>query len=324
MDKLHACTHGKLNRKIICFLVYVICPLFYSTAAVAQSIETVHLNPNDSTLNTFIAVKPDTAISAFMFCIPGAFQNPKYVLQQTSLPVYAAKHGILTIIPTFATGVAAMGFDKQTQQSLKKMLAFVVAKYKLQQKDFYIGGLSIGGTCAVKYAELALRNDYPVQPQAVFGIDPPLDFERFYNAAVRIMRLSKNQKPNDEIPYMIARLQKEMQGTPQTAESNYYRLSPYSRSDTTQAAIKSLITTPIRFIMEPDIHWWLAQRGYDYTDINAIDEAGMINELQRLGNRKAQLIITHHKGFREPGHLRHPHSWSIAQPAQLVDWLLNQ
>jgi hypothetical protein len=295
------------------------------TTSFAQTLETVYLNPKDSSTNMFIAVKPDNVpAKAFMFCIPEAFQKPQYVLQETDLPVYAAKQGILTIIPTFATGPSSFGFDSLTQQSLKQMLDFVITKYNLQHKDFFIGGLSIGGTCAVKYAELAVQNTYPIKPKAVFGIDPPLDFERMYNSSLRVMRLSVHTKPNDEIPYLIGRIQYEMHGTPETALQNFYKLSPYSMSDTTQTAIKNLIETPLVLITEPDIDWWLTQRGYDYTDINAIDEAGMINELQRLGNRKASLITTHEKGFREPGHIRHPHSWSIADPEQLVNWLLQQ
>ena len=46
----------------------------------------------------------------------------------------------------------------------------------MQKKDFFIGGLSIGGTHALKYAELAVQNNYPIKAKAVFGIDPPLDY----------------------------------------------------------------------------------------------------------------------------------------------------
>ena len=315
----------KLNQPNMKRLSVSILTVVIWATSFGQTLETVYLNPKDSSTNMFIVVKPDNVpVKAFMFCIPGMFQTPQYVLQETSLPMYAAKQGILTIIPTFATGISSFGIDSLTQQSLKKMIDVVIKKYNLKQKDFFIGGLSIGGTCAVKYAELAVQNNYPIKPKAVFGIDPPLDFERYYNSAVRIMRVSVNVKPNDEIPYMIGNIQKEMQGTPETALQNFYKLSPYSMSDTSQAAIKNLIATPLVLIMEPDINWWLSQRGYDYTDINAIDEAGMINELQRLGNRKASLITTHEKGFRELGHIRHPHSWSIADPEQLVKWLLHQ
>jgi hypothetical protein len=77
-------------------------------------------------------------------------------------------------------------------------------------------------------------------------------------------------------------------------------------------------------ISEPDIQWWLKQRGYDYAYINITDQAAMINELQKLGNDKAVLITTLDKGYRKPGNDRHPHSWSIADPEQTIKWLKSQ
>jgi hypothetical protein len=115
-----------------------------------------------------------------------------------------------------------------------------------------------------------------------------------------------------------------MHGTPKTALENFYNISPYSFSDTTQRAIKTLVNIPIMLITEPDVQWWLSQRGYDYSFINVVDQAAMINELQRLGNSNAVLITTSNKGFRQPGDVRHPHSLSIAEPEQLVNWLLSQ
>lgn len=309
-----------MNRLSI--LLFVV---FYWTISFGQKIETVYLNPQDSTANMYVAVVPENIpVKAFMFLIPGFGDSPSVVLKQTDLPLYAAKQGVLTIIPIFITGTASFGIDSMTQQSLKIMLESIVAKYDLEQKDFFIGGFSIGGSCAVKYAQLSIQNNYAVKPKAVFGIDPPLDFERFYNSAKRIMRLSVNNQLNEEIPYMIGRIEKEMHGTPQTVPQNFYKLSPYSFSDTTQRAVKVLIDTPILFIAESDIDWWLNKRGYDYTNINLLDQAAMINELQRLGNNKAVLITTSNKGYRKPHNIRHPHSWSIAEPEQLVNWLLMQ
>lgn len=299
--------------------------LFYCAISFGQKVETIFLSPSDNTANIYVAVAPDTKpIKAYMMLIPGAFQTPQDVLQQTNLPLYAADQGILTIIPTFSTGISSFGVDVATQQSLEEMLGTVVAKYKLQGKDFFIGGFSIGGAAAVKYAQLAVANNFSVKPKAVFGIDPPLDFERFYHSAKRIMRLSVNQKKNEEIPYMINRIEEEMHGTPESAILNYYNTSPYSISDISQKAIKTLVDTPLLLISEPDIDWWSKERGYDYTNINTIDHAAMIGELQRLGNKRAILITTQKKGYRKPQNTRHPHSWSIADPEQLVNWLLDQ
>ena len=106
-------------KRLLLFIVTV----FVSATSFGQTFETVYLNPKDSTTNMFIAVKPGSIpIKAFMFCIPGMFQTPQYVLQQTELPIYAAKQGILTIIPTFKNGISSFGFDSLTQQSLKGMM----------------------------------------------------------------------------------------------------------------------------------------------------------------------------------------------------------
>jgi hypothetical protein len=283
-------------RKKAFFTFFMLINLF----SFAQKIETVYLNPKDSSSDMYIAVLPEnTPVSAFMFLLDGFGASPKDVIKQTDLPVYAAKQGILTIIPILKTGRLYFGVDSASQESLKNQIQGVIAKYNLQGKDFFIGGLSIGGSCAVKYAELAIKNNYPTKPKAVFGVDPPLDWERFYHEAKRIVRLSINTPISQEVIYMINRIEKEMKGTPKTALEHFYEISPYSVSDSTQRAVKTLINTPLMLISEPDIQWWLSERGYDYFYINVTDHAAMVNELQRLGNTRAILITTVNKGYRK-------------------------
>ena len=67
------------------------------------------------------------------------------------------------------------GSDTASQQSLKELIELIANKYQLKGKKFFIGGFSIGGPCVVKYAELAVQKNYPINPTAVFAVDPPLD-----------------------------------------------------------------------------------------------------------------------------------------------------
>ncbi len=300
----------------------LILTLFICFISYGQRIETVYLNTKDSTTNMYVAVFPENEeITSLMILLDGFGNSPKDVLAQTDIPKYASQQGILTIIPLLKTGPSYFGSDAASQQSLKEIIEFVVAKYHLKDKNFYIGGFSIGGTCAVKYAELAVQENYPIKPKAVFAICPPLDWERYYNAAKRVVRLSNPTEVNEEVFYMIERIEKEMNGTPKTALENYYRQSPYSFSDTTQKVIKNLIKTPIMIVSEPDIQWWLKERGYDCSYNNITDHVAMINELQKLGNKNAILVTTINKGYRKPTNTRHPHSWSIANPEQIIQWL---
>lgn len=305
------------------FFLFLIALLF-SADLYAQKIETVYLNKSDSTNNMYIAVIPEGKPKAFMFLMDGFGASPKGVLTLTELPKYAAQHGILTIIPILKTGSLYFGVDHESQKSLKEQIESAVAKYNLNGKDFYIGGFSIGGGAAVKYAELAVQSNYTIKPKAVFAIDAPLDWQNFYNGAKRVVRLSKPENINSEVTYMIERIEKEMNGTPTSALANFHQLSPYSLSDASQTAIKNLIKTPIMLISEPDIQWWLKERGYDLSYTNITDNVAMINELQQLGNEKAILVTTTNKGYRKPNNQRHPHSWSIAEPKEVIEWLLNQ
>jgi hypothetical protein len=299
--------------------------IFIATVSFSQKIETIYLDKKDSTANMYIAVIPQNGQpNSLLFLLDGFGNSPQSVLVETDLPKYAAQQGVLTIIPILKTGPRYFGSDTASQQSLKEMIELITDKYQLRGKDFYIGGFSIGGTCAVKYAELCVQKNYAIKPKAVFAVDPPLDWQRFYDSAKRVVRLSNPAHVNSEVSYFEERIKKEMNGTPETTLENFHNNSPYSFSDTTQRAIKALSKTPIMIISEPDIQWWLSQRGYDYSYINITDHAAMINELQRLGNNRAVLVTTTNKGYRKPQNNRHPHSWSIADPEQTIKWLQSQ
>lgn len=310
-----------MNRLFLVILTFSLFPIGCNAQKVSNpKIEKVFLDKTDPTKNCYtIIYPPNLPWKGYLFLIPGFGETAENVLQQTDLPKKLAQNGILTIIPTFQDGVLSFGVDRLSQQSFDRILTDVTSKHKLIDQKFYVGGFSIGGSCAIKYAQ-----NSTIQPTAVFAIDPPLDFERFYNSVKRDIRLSKDIEANQENVYMIDRLEKETGGSPTTNLTQYYNISPYSFSDTTQRAIKKLTKTPLRIYTEPDINWWLKERGADFTGMNATECSAMINELNRLGNQNAELIITQNKGYRKPENRKHPHSWSIVDNDELIKWLLKQ
>ncbi|WP_300659948.1 alpha/beta hydrolase [Fluviicola sp.] len=300
-------------------LISIVTLLFLSMAF-SQKTETVSLDKNDPTKSCYTIIYPDALPwKGCLFLIPGFGENAERVLLQTNLPLEAAKSGLLTIIPSLQDGVLSFGVDSVSQQTLQKIIDDVVAKQKISSLNFFIGGFSIGGSTAIKFAENA-----KIKPKAVFAIDPPLDFERFYYSALRDLRLTTDGKENQENVYMGLRIQEIMGGTPETALANYYAVSPYSFTDESQTAVKKLVNMPLRIYSEPDIAWWMKERNADLTSMNITDCSAMINELNRLGNQQAVLITTQNKGFRKPDNNRHPHSWSIVDNPELIKWLLQQ
>ena len=310
-----------MNRLFLIILTFSLFAINCNGQKVSNpKIEKVFLDKTDTTRNCYTIIYPSKLPwTGYLFLVPGFGETAENVLQQTDLPSKLALNGILTIIPTFQDGVLSLGVDSLSQQTFDKILKDVTSKHKLIDQNFYVGGFSIGGSCAIKYAQ-----NSNIKPIAVFAIDPPLDFERFYNSAKRDIRLSKESVASQENIYMIDRLEKETGGNPLTHLAQYYNISPYSFTDTTQTEIKKLINVPLRIYTEPDINWWLKQRGADFTSMNATECSAMINELNRLGNQNAELITTENKGYRKPDNRRHPHSWSIVDNDEIIKWLLMQ
>jgi len=310
-----------MNRLVLIILAFSLFAINCNGQKVSNpKIEKVFLDETDKTKNCYtIIYPPKLPWKGYVFIIPGFGETAENVLQQTDLPYKLALNGVLTIIPTFQDGVLSFGVDSLSQLTFDRILMDVTSKHKLINQKFYVGGFSIGGSCAIKYAENAV-----IKPTAVFAIDPPLDFTRFYNSAKRDVRLSKDSEADQGNIYMIDRLEKETGGSPSTHLADYYKISPYSFSDTTQTAIKKLSNISFRIYTEPDINWWLKERGADFTNMNATECSAMINELNRLGNQNAELITTQNKGYRKPNNKRHPHSWSIVDNEELIKWLLRQ
>lgn len=292
--------------------------LFCSTFLLGQKIDKVYLNENDSTKNCYAVIYPPALPwTGYVVIIPGFGETAESVLEQTDLPRNTALHGLLTVIPTLKDGVFSFGVDSASQESLHRIIEDVRSRHKLMDQRFFIGGFSIGGSCAIKYAQNA-----KLKPKAVFAIDPPLDFERLYNSCKRDVRLSVDKEASQENLYLIERIEKEFSGSPKEVLPVYHSISPYSFSDKTQSALKKFGNIPLRIYAEPDVQWWLRERNSDLTAMNVTDCSAMINELNRLGNHQAELVLTENKGFRKTDNSRHPHSWSIVDSEVLIEWML--
>jgi hypothetical protein len=309
-----------MTRLLITFLTVCILTIGCNAQkATNPKIEKVFLD-NDTTKNCYTIIFPSSLpVKGYIFLLPGFGETADRVMQQSSLPLKLAESGLLTIIPTLQDGVVSFGIDDSSQYSLKKIVADVREKNKLTDQPYYLGGYSIGGSCILKYAEHANK-----KPNAIFAIDPPVDFEQMYNSNKRNLRLSVNKEPNQESVFLVKKIKEIMNGTPENSIASYHKISPYSYSDTSQTAIKQLLQMPLRIYTEPDIHWWMKERGMDYTSMNATFLSAMINELNGLGNNNAALITTQNKGYRKPENTRHPHSWSIVDDEELIKWLLKQ
>lgn len=295
-----------------------------SISVLAQQTILTYRTPRDSTANYYLTVMPVGQPKGLLVLLPGYGELPEYVYAETDLPKEAARQGLVTVIVTLQQGYQSFYVDDASQQTLSDIVREVQTKHKLTDKKLYVGGFSLGGSGAVRYAERAVTSSNLPQLNAVFAIDPPLDFVRMYNSMQKVTRQSKAEMAVNEATFFTERMRQEFGGEPATHLTHYLARSPYCHSDTNRRNPNLLKNTPIRLISEPDIEWQMTERNRDLYDMNTLDCVALITYLRAVGNAKAVYAQTTGKGYRKQQKLRNPHSWSIADPKATVAWLLRQ
>lgn len=188
-----------------------------------------------------------------------------------------------------------------------------------------IGGFSAGGTDAVLFAErcaptrCAMRHEV----RAVFAVDAPLDYLRLWDNAQLVL----SDQPRGAVVSEARRIRDALAvriGTQPTPSSRRYLMaSPLASKHRDGGNAKQLSGIAVRAYTEPDIQWWMENRNADYYGMNALDAASLVRHLKRLGNTRAELIVTTGRGYRANG-MRHPHSWSIVDQCDLAQWVVTQ
>ncbi len=207
--------------------------------------------------------------------------------------------------------------------TLRALIGEVVRKLNIPAGSLVVGGVSAGGTGAVRYSEYCTSGhcDARSRPVAIFSVDAPLDFEGFWNRQ-KLNRQRGNPKSDlEESKAILDALRSAMGGSPNQVPQAYRSRSPFTASEKDGGNAPLLKNIPIRLYTEPDVVWWIENKGHDYYTINAVDQAALVLQLRALGNTKADLITTTGKGFRPLG-IRNPHSWTIVDEPDLSDWIV--
>ncbi|MCX6265899.1 MAG: hypothetical protein NTW16_00875 [Bacteroidetes bacterium] len=198
----------------------------------------------------------------------------------------------------------------------------MLKKYNPPQEKIIIAGFSLGGMNAIRYTEMALENNSTtaIKPKAVYAVDPPLDYAQGYCTALRSIEKNFSAISINEAKDGIRKLNSQFGGAPDKFPEKYIQYSPYSRSEKNGGNAAILKIIPVRIYCDPDINWWMKNRRMDYYDMNALNQTAMINQLNILGNEKAEFINALGKGYRIEG-TRHPHSWSIVDADDCINWI---
>jgi hypothetical protein len=215
-------------------------------------------------------------------------------------------------------------FEERAVQELVDRIGTVLDEAGLAEAPVFLAGLSLGGTRALRLAAFlgAEPARAPFRVAAVAMVDAPLDMARLWATERRAADLGFHPAAADEGRWVTYLLEKHLGGDPAVVPARYVAYSPFSHGAAGGGNAVHVSDLPIRAYHEPDVDWWIENRRKSYYDINSIDLAALVNQLRILGNDRVELVSTHRRraGYAEGAT---PHTWSIVDDGELVEWFLS-
>lgn len=288
----------------------------------SQNMELVFRNPKDSSFNCYLKVWPDNDLRGIIIrdysSLPDTSRKSPY--QFVNL---AMKHGLMILYTNTTNYFPELFYDDAGPSLLDEMLHEVMEKHPIPQNAIFIGGISASGTRALRYTQFCNegKSKYGFKIKGAFAVDSPIDNERFYRSAYENGSKFKGGM-EEEAEWMMKTYPEKLEGSPDEFPENYLKSSVYTQSDSIGGNIVHFHHQSILMFHEPDIDWWLHERGATYYDINSYDLAGFTRDLVAMGNTDVELVSSTGKGYK--GGKRNCHSWTIVDEDYLFKWILER
>ena len=285
----------------------------------SQYIEKKWLDKTDSIFGYYISIPPSSGrVQGALILLDGPGSTADGFLSETRIHNVAWANDILTLSIPNKNSLYA---DKAIIELLNSVLKDVIQAYNLKEDKIAIGGMSSGGTIALRYAELCEQQiqKFPVRPKAVFTVDAPVDLVGLYKSSERDLLKKNNGWWIGESQMIIDRFKSAL-GDPYKDLIKYREVSPLLRDAKDSINEKALSATAVRTYYDVDVNWHIQNRLRSLYETNIPDASELISRLVALGNKHAEFIASSIKGRRSNG-LRHPHAWNIVDETDLIDWL---
>ncbi|MFT3979165.1 MAG: hypothetical protein QM687_01760 [Ferruginibacter sp.] len=299
-------------------ILLITCMMVVAASVQAQTIDTVFTTKNGKLETFYFTLVPKEA-SKGLLVVLGGFSYPQQTMQETDLPGKAWNAGYTVVLP-FLYRADTTDRHNIFQSRLEQLIPEVIKKYHIPENKFIIGGQSWAGHQAMLYTERAYNPQYKniVKPNAVFGVDPPLDLKRLYDGYVRAMEADTSRNKSAEA-LMITKLFKEQfGGTPSQKPLAYEQGSSFYRNAKDGGNAKYLSSVPVRLYADPDVSWFISERNTPVEWTNLADVTACIVQLKKLGNKNAEFINCLGKGYQNGK--RHPHGFTMLDADEFILW----
>ncbi|MEL6659892.1 MAG: hypothetical protein AAFY48_21305 [Bacteroidota bacterium] len=306
-------------RILCCLLSWL---LLSTTSLLGQAelpYQRIVLDEDDAVYGYYFAIAPEK-IEGTLVLLPGFGQIAESVLVSTKLPELAYQNNLLTVV---YAGGQRLTADSLVQGHLNRVLQDVQERFAMPKDRLVIGGFSAGGNVALRYTQLCHQYPdlFPLQPMGVFMGDSPVDLYHLWAMQEQNMEPGNAAVSIEEAKLLQSSLQAAYGSTPAEDPAIYRDLSPFSLDEQFGNNEQWLKEVAVRTYHDIDINWRIKERGQSVFYRNYVPSSELINRLQKMGNERAEFMQTYQTGYRLNGQ-RHPHSWSIIDAEECVQWIL--
>ena len=206
--------------------------------------------------------------------------------------------------------------EKNELEKLGETVVELINKNNINNNKIFIGGFSAGGNLGLQLGKyLTKKENYKNNLKGIVVIDSPIDLQQLYLKYEKILV----EKESESIEYFFKILEKQI-GNPKKDFEKYKEYSPYLNSIEYTENVE-FENTELIFYTEPALKYRKENFNENFEDTNGYP----IKKLSELLNEKgfkSKYIETENKGYRKNG-MRNPHSWSIMNEDEIIEWIKN-
>ena len=261
---------------------------------------------------------PADEIKAVLILFPGYPEDAASTKREFQILEAAKKTGIAVV---FSNYNRKLWLNVEDKENLTNQISVTFKEHNLPTDNIYIGGFSSGGNVAILIGNYMMSQEGGIpKPKGVFIVDSPIDLAQLYRNAAYYSENSTAENLKNEGQWIIQSFNQQL-GDPDNTIDNYESNAVYLGQTDNIGNISQLRNTKLRFYTEPDTTWWREYGDAGFERINAFQITNLYESLKEKGFQEVELITTVNKGYRSDGS-RHPHSWSIVDVKELVEWMV--
>ena len=305
-------------NKFIGLLVLVIIAFSCKNTDKEKADNLVIIEAQDIKTESYELYKPAEKIKAVLILFGGYPETAEDIKREFKILSKAKANSVAVLYMNYNRKI---WLENNELMQLSNQFKTLFKAHQLPLDNIYIGGFSSGGNMALLISNFMTEQNLDIIPKGTFIVDSPIDLEQLYYTAEKNIALNFSESAVEESTWLLKTLSAKF-GNPKEDVSKYIDYSVFNSKTKNIAHLKHLKNTKIRFYTEPDTLWWKKNANNDYENMNAF-YIKKLSEILNQSNYKAiEYIETKNKGYRDNGE-RHPHSWSIIDKENLMNWMLN-